>query len=87
MPAKKPTPFSPEGRRAAERIRTIFYAIAAANIVIAAIVMWQRQAHKDHAETPAKPVTAEEAAAKRAPDTERDRDRGDKHSGSDAPGK
>ena len=65
MPAKKPTPFSPEGKRAAERIRTIFFSIAAANIVLVAIVMWQRQAHKEPADAPSKPATAEEAAAKR----------------------
>ena len=87
MPAKNPTPITPEGRRAAERIRTIFYAIAAANIVIAAIVMWQRQAHKGHESTPAKPVTAEEADAKPAQGSERDHDLGDKRRGSDAPGK
>jgi len=42
MPPEPPTPITPEGKRAAQRVRTIFYAIAAANIALAAIVMWQR---------------------------------------------
>ena len=65
MPAKKPTPFSPEGKRAAERIRTLFYSIAAANIVLAAIVIWQRQAHKGPEDKPPKPAAAEESAKAR----------------------
>ena len=57
MPAKKPTPFSPEGKRAADRIRSIFFMIAAANIVLAAIVMWQRHhADKRREAEPAKPA-------------------------------
>ena len=60
MPAKKPTPFSPEGKRAAERVRTIFYCIAAANIVLAAIVMWQRHnADKKREAEPPKPAAVE----------------------------
>ena len=38
---------SPEGKRAAERVRAIFFLIAAANIVIVAIVIWQRQISND----------------------------------------
>ena len=79
MPAEKPTPITPEGKRAADRVRLIFYSIAAANIVLVAILMWQRQAHKEHPEPPAKPVTTQEA--------ERDHDRGDKRGSTDAPGK
>ena len=63
MPADNPTPITPEGKRAADRMRSIFFMIAAANIVVVAIVLWQRQAHKDPADTPAKPVATEEAAA------------------------
>ena len=65
MPAKKNTPFTPEGKRAAERIRTVFYAIAAANIVLVAIVMWQRNTRKEPAAAPAKPATREEATVRR----------------------
>ena len=65
MPAKKATTFSPEGKRAAERIRTVFYAIAAANIVLVAIVMWQRNTRKEPAAAPAKPATREEATVRR----------------------
>ena len=65
MPAKKPVPISPEGRRAAERIRTIFYSIAAANIVLVAIIMWSRRnADKKPDGVPAKPAATENAAAK-----------------------
>ena len=63
MPAKKPTPFSPEGKRAAERIRTLFYSIAAANIVLVAIVMWQRRGtDKAHPSDPVKPAAVENGA-------------------------
>ena len=59
MPEKKPTPFSPEGKRAAERIRTIFFSIAAANLVLVAIVMWQRRhADKKPDAEPPKPAAA-----------------------------
>jgi len=54
MPAEKPTPITPEGRRAADRVRTIFYAIAAANIVIIAIVLWLGRDRKEPARAPAK---------------------------------
>ena len=60
MREKKPTPFSPEGKRAAERIRTIFFSIAAANIVLAAIVMWHRHtADKKRDAEPPKPAALE----------------------------
>jgi hypothetical protein len=35
-----PAPNSPEARRAAQKVRNIFYMIAAANFVIIAIVLW-----------------------------------------------
>ena len=79
MPAENPTPITPEGNTVVEAGRLIFYSIAAANIVLVAILMWQRQAHKEHPEPPAKPVTTQEA--------ERDHDRGDKRGSTDAPGK
>ena len=62
MPAKKPVPISPEGRRAAERIRTIFYSIAAANIVLVAIIMWRGKGRKEPANVPSKSEAAEKAA-------------------------
>ena len=62
MPAEKRTPISPEGRRAAERIRTIFYSIAAANLVLVAIVLWHRRAHQEPVNPPAKPAAVEMAA-------------------------
>lgn len=37
-----PEPNSPEARRAAQKVRNVFYMIAAANFVIIAIVMWPR---------------------------------------------
>ena len=65
MPAENPTPITPEGKRAADRMRSIFFMIAAANIVLVVIVLWQRQAHKDPADTPAKPAMTEEATVHR----------------------
>ncbi len=67
MPAENPTPITPEGKRAADRMRSIFFMIAAANIVLVVIVLWQRQTHKDPAGTPAKPATTEVAPANRTP--------------------
>ena len=64
MPSEKPAPISPEGKRAAERMRLIFYSIAAANIVLVAIVMWQRNAHKEPATDPAKSAATEDPANK-----------------------
>ena len=37
-----PEPNSPEALRAAQKVRNIFYMIAAANLVVIAIVMWPR---------------------------------------------
>ena len=65
MPDETPALITPEGKRAAERIRTIFYSIAAANIVLVAIVMWQRNTRKEPAAAPAKPATREEATVRR----------------------
>jgi len=39
MPEEKPAPITPEGKRAADRVRSIFFMIAAANLVLVAIVM------------------------------------------------
>lgn len=67
-----PEPNSPEAKRAAERIRTTFFLIAAANVVIIAIVMWPKgkpaaPAEKPVAEKasvePGGDLTAEKAAA------------------------
>ena len=58
MPAAKPTPITPEGRRAAERVRMLFYSIAAANIVFIAIIMWLGKGRTD----PAKPSAPETPA-------------------------
>jgi len=88
MPAENPTPITPEGKRAAERVRTIFFAIAAANIVLVAIVMWHRHSSvKERTGTPAKPAAAEEAAARPATKTEQPTAGSDRREGSDAPGK
>ncbi len=62
MPAEKPTPITPEGKRAAERIRLIFFSIAAANIVLVAIVLWHRRAHNEPVNVPAKSEATEKAA-------------------------
>ncbi|MCX6982944.1 MAG: hypothetical protein NTV08_19655 [Verrucomicrobia bacterium] len=63
MPAKKTAPISPEGKRAAERVRLIFFSIAAANLVLVAIVMWQRRGtDKAHPSDPAKPAAVENGA-------------------------
>ena len=46
----KPDPaqdITPEGRRAAEKVRTLFLLIAAANIVLVAIVLWSRHTAGD----------------------------------------
>ena len=37
-----PEPNSPEARRAAQKVRNVFYFIALANIVLIAVVMWPR---------------------------------------------
>jgi hypothetical protein len=37
-----PEPNSPEALRAAQKVRNVFYMIAAANLVVIAIVMWPR---------------------------------------------
>ena len=65
MPAEKPTPITPEGKRAAERVRSVFFLIAAANIVFVIIVLLMRPTAKDRAAAPAKPATTEETPANR----------------------
>ncbi len=59
MTDKKPAPITPEGRRAAEKIRTLFYSIAAANIVLFAVILWLGKARKE----PEKPGAAQNSAA------------------------
>jgi cell division protein FtsN len=55
MSTDKPTPLTPEGRRAADRVRSIFFLIAAANIVIAIIVLLFRSpTGKDRDNAPTK---------------------------------
>lgn len=41
MPPTAPVPITPEGKRAADKIRNVFACIVAANIALVAIVMWQ----------------------------------------------
>lgn len=41
MPTNDPTPITPEGKRAGERIRSLFFTVAAANLVLVAIIIWQ----------------------------------------------
>ena len=66
MSAKNPEPLTPEGKRAAARVRMIFFSIAAANIVLIAIVMWSRRnADKKDGGVPAKPAAAESAGPAR----------------------
>ena len=87
MPDQTPAPITPEGKRAAERIRTIFYSIAAANIVLVAIVIWHRQAHKEPSDAPPNPVATEDAAAKRAQENGKQHDSTDEACGTGAKGK
>ena len=87
MPDETPAPITPEGKRAAERIRTIFYSIAVANIVLAAIVIWQRQAHQKPSDAPPKPVVTEDAAAKLPQEYGKEHDSTDKARGPGAKGK
>lgn len=53
MNPQTPGNLSPEGRHAAARVRTIFFGIAAANIVLFAIFLWQRNAHRQPDQAPA----------------------------------
>ena len=48
-----PEPNSPEALRAAQKVRNVFYMIAAANIVLIAIVMWPRPEVPEAAKSPA----------------------------------
>lgn len=41
MPKDAPTPITPEGKRAAAKIRNLFAYIVAANIALVAVVVWQ----------------------------------------------
>ncbi len=60
MTQRNPPLLTPEGKRAAERVRLIFFSIAAANIVLVAIVMWSRHNAEKKRETPApKPAAAQ----------------------------
>jgi hypothetical protein len=62
-----PEPNSPEAKRAAQKVRNIFFFIAAANIVFVAIVMWP--SNKPPAE-PAQPAEAE--SVEKEPEAEPD---------------
>ena len=67
MPPEKLTPITPEGKRAADRIRTIFYSIAAANLVIVAIVIWLGAGKKaERPDTQARAVAEMETVFSRA---------------------
>jgi hypothetical protein len=46
MPPAAPTPITPEGRRAAGKVRAIFAFIAAANIALIGIVVWHNYSAK-----------------------------------------
>ena len=46
MPPDHPSPITPEGKRAAEKIRRIFAFIAAANIALIGIVIWHNYSGK-----------------------------------------
>ena len=41
-PEDRPVPITPEGRRAANKVRMIFLFIAAANLVFIAIIIWRK---------------------------------------------
>jgi hypothetical protein len=71
MPAEKPTPITPEGKRAAERVRSFFFLIAAANIVFVIVILLMRPNGKDRAGAAAKPAAAQEANANPAKAEER----------------
>ena len=58
MPGKDPTPITPEGKRAADQVRTLFFTIAAANLVLFAIVIWQQRSHKAPENTPVPPAAS-----------------------------
>lgn len=49
MPANPPAPDSPEAKRLANKVRSLFLGIAAANIVLFAIVLWHRHTTKSDA--------------------------------------
>jgi hypothetical protein len=63
MPTDQQTPITPEGRRAAEKIRTLFYSIVAANIVLIAIVMMLGKGRKDPAQGAIEKPAAEKPVA------------------------
>ena len=56
-----PEPNSPEALRAAQKVRNVFYMIAAANIVLIAIVMWPRPKLQEVKKVPAAPPESETA--------------------------
>jgi hypothetical protein len=67
MPAEKPAPITPEGKRAADRVRSIFFMIAAANLVLVAIVMLLNGGGRaGRPDADAKPVAEMQAAFSRA---------------------
>jgi hypothetical protein len=48
MPANPPAPDSPEARRTANKVRSLFLGVAAANILLFAIVLWHRHTTKSN---------------------------------------
>jgi hypothetical protein len=62
-----PEPNSREAERAAQKVRNVFYFIAAANIAVVAIVMWPRK--KPTTPTAATPPAAVESEPYKAPET------------------
>ena len=57
-----PPPNSPEAKLAAQKVRNVFYFIAAVNLVVVAVVMWPRPKHPPRPEAPA-PVAEEQFKA------------------------
>ena len=66
MPTDAPTPITPEGKRAAERIRSLFFMVAAANLVLVAVVIWQGYFGKPDKSRPKEPASAMEELTDRS---------------------
>ncbi|MEQ1851595.1 MAG: hypothetical protein ABMA01_08385 [Chthoniobacteraceae bacterium] len=58
-------PITPEGRRAAEKVRTIFLLIAALNIVIIAILLWNQWTAKEDPQPPLVPAESRDSKSLR----------------------
>jgi hypothetical protein len=57
-------PITPEGRRAAEKVRMIFFMIAALNIVIIAILLWNQWTAKEEPLPPLVPAESRDSDSK-----------------------